>query len=230
MNLKKLESKIGIEFRDHSFYEEALTHRSYLNEHPRWPHGNNERLEFLGDAVLELAVTEGIYRRLPKEEEGKLTVFRAALVNTKALAAAAREIGLNKMLLLSKGEAKDVNSKGRESISANAVEALIGAIYLDRGFEITRGFIERHIISNLETIVDQGGKDAKSLVQEYAQAQFKITPAYEVLEESGPAHERRFRVGLLIGEKLKSEGVGASKQEAELDAAEKLLRKLGLTG
>ncbi|MDD5710487.1 MAG: ribonuclease III [Candidatus Colwellbacteria bacterium] len=226
MNLKKLQTKIGIEFRDSAFYEEALTHRSYLNEHPKWPHGNNERLEFLGDAVLELAVTEGIYKRLPKEEEGRLTVFRAALVNTRALSAVAKEIGLDKMLLLSKGEAKDVNSKGRESISANVVEALIGALYLDRGFEVARGFIERHILSKLEGVKDQGGKDAKSLVQEYAQARFKVTPTYEVIEESGPAHERRFKVGLFFDDKLKSEGKGASKQEAELDAAEKLMQKL----
>ncbi len=226
MNLKKLQTKIGIEFRDSAFYEEALTHRSYLNEHPKWPHGNNERLEFLGDAVLELAVTEGIYKELPKEEEGRLTVFRAALVNTRALATVAKEIGLDKMLLLSKGEAKDVNGKGRESISANVVEALIGALYLDRGFEVARGFVEKYIISKLENIKDQGGKDAKSLVQEYAQARFKVTPTYEVIEESGPAHERRFKVGLFFEDKLKSEGAGASKQEAELDAAEKLLGKL----
>jgi ribonuclease-3 len=225
MNLRKLQTKIGIEFRESAFYEEALTHRSYINEHPKWPRGNNERLEFLGDAVLELAVTEGIFKRLPKEEEGQLTVLRAALVNTKALALVAKEIGLDKMLLLSKGEAKDVNSKGRESISANVVEALIGAIYLDRGFEVARGFIERHIFSKLDDVIDRGGKDAKSLVQEYAQARFRVTPTYEVVNESGPAHERRFRVGLFFGEELQSEGVGASKQEAELDAAEKFLKK-----
>lgn len=226
MNLKRLQAKIGIEFRDGAFYEEALTHRSYLNEHPKWPHGNNERLEFLGDAVLELAVTEEIYKKLPKEEEGRLTVFRAALVNTRALALVAKEIGLDKMLLLSKGEAKDVNSKGRESISANVVEALIGALYLDRGFEVVRGFIGKYITAKLDSVLDQGGKDAKSLVQEYAQARFKITPAYRVIEESGPAHARQFTVGLFFEDKLKAEGAGASKQEAELDAAEKLLRQL----
>ena len=225
MNLKKLQIKIGIEFRENTFYEEALTHRSYLNEHPKWSRGNNERLEFLGDAVLELAVTEGIYKRLPKEEEGRLTVFRAALVNTKALALVAKEIGLDKMLLLSKGEAKDVNGKGRESISANVVEALIGAIYLDRGFEVAKGFMEKYILSKLDDVRDQGGKDAKSLVQEYAQAHFKVTPTYEVVEESGPAHEKQFKVGLFFEDKLQSEGGGASKQEAELDAAEKLLKK-----
>lgn len=226
MNLKKLENKIGIEFKEKGFYEEALTHRSYLNEHPKWPHGNNERLEFLGDAVLELAVTEEVYGRLPKEEEGRLTVFRAALVNTKSLAAVAREIGLDKMLLLSKGEAKDAVGKGRESISANVVEALIGAIYLDQGYGAAKGFIDRHILAKLDEVVEQGGKDAKSMVQEYAQAKFKITPTYEVLEESGPAHERHFKVGLYFEEELKSTGAGSSKQEAELDAAEKFFSTL----
>ncbi|PIR97730.1 MAG: ribonuclease III [Candidatus Colwellbacteria bacterium CG10_big_fil_rev_8_21_14_0_10_42_22] len=226
MNLKKLQEKIGIEFRRISFYEEALTHRSYLNENPSWPHHNNERLEFLGDAVLELAVTEEIYKRLPDEEEGRLTVFRAALVNTKALAGVAKKIGLDKILLLSKGEAKDSNGKGRESISANVVEALIGAIYLDLGYDKAKSFIENQILTNLDTVVEGGGKDAKSLVQEHAQAQYKITPTYEVLDESGPAHDRHFKVGLYFEEELKSQGEGPSKQEAELDAAEKYFAKI----
>ncbi|MBU2101353.1 ribonuclease III [Patescibacteria group bacterium] len=226
MNLKKLEEKIGIEFKDKNFYEEALTHRSYLNEHTEWPHGNNERLEFLGDAVLELTVTEEIYKRLPKEEEGRLTVFRAALVNTKALAGIAKEVGLDKMLLLSKGEAKDADGKGRESISANVVEALIGAIYLDLGYEKARDFVEKFVLTKLDGVMEQGGKDAKSLVQEYAQAKFKTTPTYKILDESGPAHERQFRIGLYFEEELKSEGEGNSKQEAELDAAERLLVKM----
>ncbi len=226
MELNKLQKQIGIEFKDRGLLEEALTHRSYLNENPRWPRGHNERLEFLGDAVLELIVTEALYCHLPSDEEGRLTVLRAALVNTKSLATVAKKIGLSKMLLLSRGEAKDTTGKGRESISANAVEALIGALYLDQGYKKAQDFIRNFIIVNLAEVAKAGGKDAKSLVQEFAQAKYKITPGYKVLEELGPAHERCFKVGLFFEEELKSEGEGGSKQTAELDAAEKLLKQL----
>lgn len=223
MELDKIQKKIGFKFKDKGLLEEALTHRSYLNENPRWHRSNNERLEFLGDAVLELVITEELFRRFPKREEGKLTVLRAALVNSKSLYEVAEAIGLDKELLLSKGETKDAKGKGRETISANAVEAVIGAIYIDQGYEKAKEFINTFIVSKLDEAVKNGGKDAKSLVQEYAQADFKITPRYEVLDESGPAHNRRFRVGLYFEEELKTEGSGTSKQEAELDAAEKFL-------
>lgn len=226
MDLNKIQRKIGLNFKDKSLLEEALTHRSYLNENPRWPRGNNERLEFLGDAVLELVVTEELFRRFPKKEEGQLTVLRAALVNSKSLSDVAKVIGFNKELLLSKGEEKDAKGKGRETISANAVEAVVGAIYLDQGYAKAKDFIDTFIIPKLGEIAEGGGKDAKSLVQERAQAQFKITPRYEVLEESGPAHNRRFKVGLYFEEELQAEGFGTSKQEAELDAAERFLESL----
>ena len=227
MELDKIQKKIGFKFKGTGLLEEALTHRSYLNENPRWHHHNNERLEFLGDAVLELVVTEELFSRFPKREEGKLTVLRAALVNSKSLYEVANTIGLDKELLLSRGENKDAEGKGRETISANAVEAVIGAIYIDQGYEKAKRFIDTFIISKLDEVAKNGGKDAKSLVQEHAQADFKITPRYEVLDEDGPAHDRRFRVGLYFEESLKAEGSGTSKQEAELDAAEKFLESRG---
>ena len=227
MDLEKIQAKIGVEFKNKDFLEEALTHRSYLNENSSWPRGNNERLEFLGDAVLELIVTEALYQKFPDREEGKLTVLRAALVNSKTLSAVAKEVGFDKALLLSKGEAKDMKGKGRDNISANAVEAVIGAIYLDQGYGAAKGFIEKFILPMVDDIARDGGKDAKSLVQEYAQAEFKITPRYEVMDESGPAHDRHFKVGLYFEEELKAEGEGSSKQEAELDAAEQFLGDFG---
>src|SRR3989338_9979857 len=227
MELDKIQKKIGLKFKDKGLLEEALTHRSYLNENPHWPNGNNERLEFLGDAVLELVITEDLFRRFPKREEGKLTVLRAALVNSKSLYEVAKELGLDKELLLSRGENKDAKGKGRETISANAVEAVIGAIYIDQGYGKAKIFIDNFIISKLDEVAKNGGKDAKSLVQEHVQADFKITPRYEVLDEDGPAHDRRFRVGLYFEEELKAEGSGTSKQEAELDAAEKFLESRG---
>lgn len=223
MEIDKIQKKIGLKFKDKSLLEEALTHRSYLNENPSWPCGNNERLEFLGDAVLELVVTEELFRRFPKKEEGKLTVLRAALVNSKSLYEVALDIGLDGELLLSRGETKDAKGKGRETISANSVEAVIGAIYIDQGYDKAKKFIDIFIVSRLDEVAKNGGKDAKSLVQEKAQADSRITPRYEVLDESGPAHNRRFKVGLYFEEELQSEGSGTSKQEAELDAAEKFL-------
>lgn len=228
-SLGDLQAKIGVSFRNIELLEEALTHRSYLNENPSWPRDNNERLEFLGDAVLELVVTEELFSRFPKKEEGELTIYRAALVNAKSLGAVARELNLNSAILLSRGEAKDFSEKGKGSISANAVEAVIGALYLDRGYEAAKSFIMKFLMPQLKEIIEAGGKDPKSLVQEIAQSQHKITPTYEVLEESGPAHERHFKVGLYFDGKLKAKGEGKSKQEAEADAAEKLLEKLKKT-
>ncbi|MDP3953225.1 MAG: ribonuclease III [bacterium] len=226
MELEKLQKRIGFTFQNKGLLEEALTHRSYLNENPSWAPGNNERLEFLGDAVLELVITEELFRKFPRKEEGTLTVLRAALVNSKSLSEVAKDLGLDKELLLSRGEAKDAKGKGRETISANAVEALIGAIYMDGGYEKAKLFIEHFILPKLEAVAKDGGKDAKSLVQEYAQAELKITPIYEVVEETGPAHSRHFRVGLYFDKEFKAEGAGTSKQEAEVDAAERFLASL----
>lgn len=225
-NLDKLQQKIGIEFKNIDLLKEALTHRSYLNENPAWEHDNNERLEFLGDAVLELVMTEELFKRFPEKEEGELTIYRAGMVNTKNLASVATDIGLTEQILLSRGEAKSFAGRSRESISADAVESLIGAIYLDEGYGKAKEFIDKFIVPGLDKVTAEGGKDAKSLVQEIAQSRYKITPSYKVLDESGPAHERTFKVGLYFNGDLKAEGEGNSKQEAETAAAKKLLQEL----
>ncbi len=226
MELEVLQKKIKLSFKDLGLLKEALTHRSYLNENPKWHYDNNERLEFLGDAVLELAVTETLFNHFPTKEEGELTLYRAGLVNTKTLALLAAEIELDQKILLSRGEAKNFSGRARETISADAVEALIGAIYLDQGYPKAKQFINDFIFSRVETLIEAGGKDPKSLIQELAQSKHKVTPTYRVLSESGPAHERIFRVGLYFGEELKAEGEGNSKQEAETEAARNLLREI----
>jgi len=226
--LSELEGKLGITFQDKGLLKEALTHRSYLNENPTWPLSNNERLEFLGDAVLELAVTEELFKRFPKKEEGELTVYRAALVNTRRLREIAGELGIDKFILVSKGETRGLEGRGGETVLADAVEAIVGAIRLDRDYEAAKSFVQKFVLSYLDTVVATGGKDPKSLVQEIAQEKHGITPTYKVLEETGPAHSRNFKVGLYFGDEQKSEGEGSSKQEAELDAARRLLEKFGL--
>ncbi|MEK7146650.1 MAG: ribonuclease III [Patescibacteria group bacterium] len=224
MPQSNLESLIGINFKNSAFLQEALTHRSYLNENPKWPYPHNERMEFLGDAVLELAVTECLYAEYPKEPEGWLTSLRAALVNYQMLARVAREIDLAKSILLSRGEAKD-GGKAREVILANALEALIGAIYLDQGYEASSDFIKKFVLIHLETVLEQElYKDPKSQLQEIVQEKLKITPVYRVLQESGPDHQKIFKVGVYFGDKLIAEGLGASKQEAETSAAKSALQ------
>jgi ribonuclease-3 len=225
-NLDALEGKLGIKFNSPELLKEALTHRSYLNENPSWPLPSNERLEFLGDAVLELAVTEELFKRFPKKEEGELTVYRAALVNTRRLREVAGELGIDKAVLVSKGEARGLQGRGGEAVLADVVEAMIGAIYLDGGYGEAKKFIRKFVLSYIDKVVENGGKDSKSIVQEIVQEKHGVTPTYKVLEESGPAHDRAFRVGLYIGENMESEGKGNSKQEAELDAANKLLKRL----
>jgi len=224
-NLDDLQRKFGVEFKNLDLLKEAITHRSYPNEDTKWPHRDNERLEFLGDAVLELTVTDYLFDHFKNKEEGDLTIYRAALVNTKVLSEAAHEIELDKEILLSKGERRDFTDKARETISANALEAVIGAIYLDQGYNTARDFIERTIMTRLDEVEKQGGKDPKSLVQEFAQSTQKITPTYKVLDEEGPAHKREFRVGLYFDGDLKAEGEGMSKQEAEANAAQAFLEK-----
>ncbi|KKU11635.1 MAG: Ribonuclease 3 [Parcubacteria group bacterium GW2011_GWB1_45_7] len=222
--LKALQNKIDVEFENINLLKEALTHRSYPNENNSWPYRNNERLEFLGDAVLELTVTDYLFSNFAGKEEGELTIYRAAIVNTKSLFSTAGEMGLDEEILMSRGEKKDFAGKARESISANAVEALIGAVYLDQGYKAARDFIIKHVIEpRLDEIKERGGKDAKSLVQEHAQSEYKLTPTYKILDESGPAHQREFKVGLFFDDTLKAQGVGKSKQEAETKAAENFL-------
>lgn len=223
----KFEAGIGVTFADKGLLTQAFVHRSYLNEHPTFAYGHNERLEFLGDAVLELVVTEHLYRNYPNPE-GELTNWRAALVNARMLADIAKEIGIEAYLYLSHGEAKDGQSKARMYILANAIEAVIGAMYLDQGTEVVRGFTNRFILSRLPHILEhQLYLDPKSRFQECAQETVGLTPTYRVLDERGPDHAKEFTVGVFLGEELVAQGVGTSKQEAQIDAAEKALRAKG---
>jgi ribonuclease III len=220
-----LAKTLGIKFKDEDLLTEALTHRSYLNEFPRWRLPHNERLEYLGDAVLELLVSEELFAKFPEHPEGQLTVLRAALVNYQILAKVAEKIGLQQFILMSRGEKKDTG-KAREVILANAMEAVIGAVYLDQGFEVTRSFVKKFVMDNLDEVLKtKSYRDAKSELQEFVQEKLKVTPTYDVLEESGPAHKRTFTMGVYFGGKLIAEGKGASKQEAELAAAKSALKK-----
>lgn len=226
MNFSELQRKIDYRFRDERLLKEALTHRSYLNENPSWGVPHNERLEFLGDAALELAVTEGLYHRYPNYEEGTMTAFRAALVNFVMLARIAREMELEQFILLSRGEAKD-NGRSREVILANAFEAVVGAVYLDAGHEAVKRFTEQFVFPRLDEVVKKGlYKDPKSELQEKVQAEKKVTPSYKVIKEEGPDHDKRFTVCVYFGDQCVVEGEGPSKQEAEAAAAANALALL----
>ena len=226
-DFEKLEKTLGVVFKNKDLLKEALTHRSYINENPSWKLPHNERLEFLGDAVLELVVTEHLYALFPDKPEGELTNLRAALVRADTLGGIARELEVNDFLLLSRGEAKDTG-RARDVILANALEALIGAIYLDRGMKQIVSFIERAVLRKLSSILEvQGVRDPKSCFQEAAQEKLGITPFYRVLSEWGPDHAKLFRLGVYLGEELVAEGEGHSKQVAEQKAAEQALIKKG---
>jgi len=218
------EKKTEIIFKDKNLLKQAFIHRSFINENPSAGLSHNERLEFLGDAVLELIVTDFLYKKYPNYTEGELTALRSALVNAINISDIASKIGMNDYLLLSKGEAKDTG-KARQYILANTYEAYVGAIYLDQGYEIANKFITKSLLPHTEKIVSQKlWRDAKSLVQEKAQEFVGITPAYKVLHESGPDHNKYFTVGILFGHDLIAEGKGNSKQEAEQKAAENALK------
>ena len=221
------QSSVGLTFKEPKLLEQAFTHRSYLNESSRTDLDHNERLEFLGDAVLELATTDYLYRRYPDQTEGDLTTYRAALVNTVTIGQVAEELGMNDYLLLSRGEAKD-SGRARQVILANTFESLIGALYLDQGFEAAQSFIGKYLMPKVESVIaDRRIQDAKSYFQEQAQAHAGTTPAYEVLEESGPDHDKVFKVGLYLDKELVAEGSGHSKQEAEQVAARAGLKARG---
>ncbi len=223
MEIAKLEKTISYEFKDRDLLKEALTHRSYLNENPKWGVPNNERLEFLGDAVLELSVTEELYKRFPEYQEGKMTGIRAALVNYQMLAEIAKSFGLEKFILLSRGEAKDTG-RARDVILANAIEALIGAVYLDGGYKVAIKFVNAFVLSQLDMVMKLGlFKDPKSALQEKVQEENKVTPTYKVISETGPDHAKIFEVGVYIGRELLAKGHGPSKQEAETEAARQAL-------
>jgi len=222
-DFSELEDNLQVKFKDQDLLRQAMVHRSYLNENPGFPLDQNERLEFLGDAVLELVVTEYLYKNYPNPE-GELTNWRAALVNAIMLSSIAKEIGLEDFLYLSRGEAKDSASKARQYILANAIEAVIGAIYIDQGMEVASKFIHRIVVSKLPGVLEhQLYLDPKSRFQEIAQEQYGITPHYLVLDEHGPDHAKVFKVGIYLGEEMVAQGEGSSKQEAQVAAAEQAL-------
>ncbi|MCX8015958.1 MAG: ribonuclease III [Patescibacteria group bacterium] len=223
---EQLAKTLKFNFKKIDLLKQAFTHRSYLNENHEWRLGHNERLEFLGDAVLELVVSEYLFKKYPNENEGFLTSLRASLVNAETLASVADKLNFGHYVLVSRGEAKD-NGVGRRYILANTFEALIGAIYLDGGYKKCQQFIEKFLIKdNLERIIKEGSyKDPKSLLQEKAQAELGVTPAYKTLDEWGPDHAKHFRVGVFFYDKLVDEGEGPSKRIAEQEAAKKALSR-----
>jgi ribonuclease III len=221
-DFSNLEKVLGVKFKNPDLLRQSVVHRSYLNEHPDFKLAHNERLEFLGDAVLEIIVTEHLFNTFPETPEGDLTNWRASLVNAKMLASISSEIGLEKYLYLSKGEAKDKDSKARLYILANAIEAVIGAIYLDSGISASTEFVHRWVISKLDNILaNKLYLDPKSRFQEKAQELHGVTPYYKVLSESGPDHAKIFEIGLFLGDELVTIGSGSSKQEAQVAAAAK---------
>ncbi len=226
-DITPFEEKLHIRFNDINLLKEALTHRSYLNEKPNWPVPHNERLEYLGDAVLELAVSEKLFHRYPDYPEGQLTVLRAALVNYQILGRLAKEIRMEEFMLMSRGEKGD-SGRAKEVILANAFEALVGAIYLDHGFETVSKFVDGILMPHIEEILrTKSYKDPKSALQEFVQEKFRETPTYELLSESGPAHDRTFTIGVRFNSGIMGRGSGPSKQEAELGAAKEALEKYG---
>lgn len=226
-DISEFEKKIGVIFINKDIIQQAFTHRSYINEHPGLGVQHNERLEFLGDAVLELVTTEELFARFPHVPEGELTAYRAAMVNTNSLADTATELELVEYLRLSKGEAKD-KGKGRGHILANTFEAVVGALYLDQGYDAAQKFIAENLFGKITEIVEKKlYRDGKSLVQEKAQEKLGVTPSYEIISEKGPDHDKFFTAGIYFGGELAAQGRGASKQEAEQAAARKALEERG---
>lgn len=226
MPVENFSKKIKVKFNNPDLLREALTHRSYLNEHRSYKLNHNERLEFLGDAVLELAVTNYLYKNYPNPE-GDLTSWRAALVNGEMLAKVADGLGVGEYLLMSKGEAKDTG-RARQYLLANAMEAIIGAIYLDQGYDAAEDFILKNIIANLDKVLkEKSYMDSKSYFQEMAQEHVKVTPGYRVIKEWGPDHDKHFIVGVYLDEELVAEGEGISKQDAQREAAKNGLEAKG---
>lgn len=224
-----LQDIVGYRFVNLELLRQALVHRSYLNENPSFPLGHNERLEFLGDAVLELVVSDHLYRNYPNQE-GDLTNWRASLVNAKSLSEVARALDIDQFLLLSRGESKDKASKARQNIHANTIESIIGAMYLDGGMEPARVFIEKNVLVRLPDILaTEAYVDPKSRFQEMSQEVFGITPSYKVLREWGPDHDKQFEVAVNIGSEEIAVGSGASKQEAQVAAASAALKVKGWT-
>ncbi len=223
MDIKKFEKVCDISISNADLYIEAMTHRSFLNEQSDSTRKHNERLEFLGDAVLELAVTEYLFANFDNPE-GELTAWRASLVNGEMLVRVARKIGIEEFLMMSKGEAKDTG-RARNYLLANAVEAIIGAIHLDKGYQNAYNFIMKNVIVYLDEVLEKKlYVDPKSYFQEKAQENVSITPHYEVISESGPDHDRTFNIGVFLDKEKVAEGEGSSKQEAQREAAREALK------
>jgi len=226
-NIRAFCEKIGVVFTNTALIETAFTHRSYVNEHRGEVKEHNERLEFLGDAVLELVVTRFLFDKFPEKPEGELTAYRAALVNTITISDAALQLGANDCLRLSRGEAKD-EGRARQYILANTFEAIIGAIYLDQGYEAAQHFIAENIFPRIDEVVQKRlWQDSKSHFQEKAQDKASVTPNYQVLSEEGPDHDKLFTVGVYLKNEKVAEGTGRSKQEAEQSAAQAALEAKG---
>lgn len=226
-DFSEFEKKIDVTFSNKELLKLAFTHRSYVNEHRGEVSEHNERLEFLGDAVLELVTTEFLYEKYPGEPEGVLTAYRAALVNTVTISQVAAELDANDFLLLSKGEAKDTG-RARQYILANTFEAIVGAIYLDQGYDEAQRFIHTHLLPLTEEVVRQRlWQDSKSHFQEQAQEHVSVTPTYTLIKEEGPDHDKHFTVGVYLRDDKIAEGTGKSKQEAEQSAAENGLKVKG---
>ena len=222
---KKLEKKLGLKFKDWHLLRHAFVHRSYLNEHKSSKLESNERLEFLGDAVLELVVTEHLYSNYPNPE-GELTNWRSALVKGKMLAQIAQELDLGEYLYLSHGEERS-GGRSKNYLLANTLEAVIGVIYLELGYEKAKNFIEKFLLVHLEDILETGKHiDAKSKLQEMAQEKIGFTPVYQLLHDEGPDHDKIFTMGAYIEERIVGKGKGGSKQSAEQEAAKDALKRL----
>ncbi|MBR3157454.1 ribonuclease III [Candidatus Saccharibacteria bacterium] len=215
--------KLGIKFNDIGLLVTALTHRSYVNEHKN-THEHNERLEYLGDAVLELVSSDFLYRHY-NEPEGVMTAVRAALVRTESIGEAGKELGYEPLVRMSRGEQKGTE-RAHDSILADCFEAVLGAVYLDQGYEAARKIVNDHILSKADKVMEEGlWRDAKSYVQELAQKYDGVTPTYRTLKEEGPDHDKKFTVGIYVNDKLKGTGTGHSKQEAQTEAAREGVKK-----
>ena len=226
-DFKEFQKKTKLKFKDESLLTQAFVHRSYINENKSSGLSHNERLEFLGDAVLELVITDFLYKKYTDKTEGDLTAYRSSLVNADTCASIATSLGMGEYLLLSKGESKD-KGRARQYILANALEALIGAIYLDQGLDTAKDFIEKNFTPLIEDIISgRSFIDAKSLFQEKAQEFDGITPSYKTVKESGLDHKKKFTIGVYVGKELIATGEGESKQDAEQQAARKALEVRG---
>jgi ribonuclease-3 len=217
------QKKLGLEFKNTKLLEQAFIHRSYINENKGLGLDHNERLEFLGDAVLELASTDFLFAEYPHVDEGILTAYRSSLVRTESISDAARELGMNDLLKLSKGEARD-QGKARDYILADTFEAFVGAVYLDLGYAAAQKVVADALFKNITSVIAEGSwKDPKSRFQELAQEKHSETPRYELVQATGPDHDKEFVMAVYVGERKIAEGTGNSKQKAQQEAAEQAL-------